>query len=86
MGNPTPNAFVSTYKYFRIKLVENTPPWIIETRTGGVIIGHIKLVNKEWCFVPRLDTLAHITPTQLLDIATAIKAVEKRTDNPALYV
>lgn len=82
MANPTPNAFVSVYKHYRIKLVENTPPWLVETRTGKTIVGQIRIKNGEGCFIALTSPFTH---TQLLDIAAAIKAVEKRTENPELY-
>jgi hypothetical protein len=85
MANPTPNAFVSAYTNYRIKLVEGTPPWIVETRITKRIIGHIKKVKDEYCFVPYPGALTNITHIQLLDLAAAVKTVEKREAAPHLY-
>lgn len=82
MPNPTPNAFVSAYKHYRVMLDTMTDAWIVYTRQTRVLIGKIMWNGKCWVFHPEKINFEH---TQLLDIAACIKAVEKRGSTPTLY-
>lgn len=88
MGNPTPNAFVSAYKNYWVKKSADSGKWEVLTRGTHDNMGSIQLhpnfsgVNT-WYFYPAENIV--FTQIQLLDIAAAVKTIEKRADTPSIF-
>jgi hypothetical protein len=88
MANPTPNAFISAYKLFQVKKHTDAQEWAVLTRiekksVGNICLGTTHMGENEWKFFIEKDRV--LNHMELLDIAAAIKTIEKRADTPSLY-
>ncbi len=87
MGNPTPNAFVSAYKNYFVKKTTDSKKWDVLNRGSRDKVGIIQLLpdnkgGESWCFC---SVKFVFTQVELLDIAAAVKTIEKRADAPSIF-
>lgn len=87
MANPKRPAgtFVSAHKKFLVRKDADWESYTVEPRNGAYkVTGCITKSDDVWRFYPSLNVV-NLDHIELLDIAAAIKMIEKRENNPNLY-